>query len=164
MNKPESTTAFSPMTSQAPASHAERSPWFRRHAAPAGRRPRTGVAARNPGGSVSWPRRRRSLPAAALVLSCAAVLAGPFTATPAAAQEPPVPAVAVAPEPAVNINTATAQELAEALTGIGASKAEAIVRYRTQFGPFGSIEELTEVRGIGAATVERNRSLLRLQD
>ena len=74
------------------------------------------------------------------------------------------PAVAVAPDPGVNINTATARELAEALNGIGVSKAEAIVRYRTQFGPFGSIEELTEVRGIGAATVERNRSLLRLQD
>ena len=75
-----------------------------------------------------------------------------------------MPAVAVAPEPGININTATAQELAAALSGIGASKAEAIVRYRTQFGPFGSIEELTEVRGIGTATIERNRSLLRLED
>lgn len=123
------------------------------------------VAALNPGADASWPRRGRSLSAAALVLSCAAgVLPVTFTATSAAAQEPPVPAVAVAQNTGVNINTATAQELAEALSGVGASKAEAIVRYRTQFGPFGSIEELTEVRGIGAATIERNRSLLRLED
>jgi len=73
-------------------------------------------------------------------------------------------AVAVAETPGVNVNTATAEELSETLVGIGASKAEAIVRYRTQFGPFGSIEELTEVRGIGAATIERNRALLRLED
>jgi competence protein ComEA len=37
------------------------------------------------------------------------------------------------------------------------------VRYREQFGPFESIEELTEVRGIGAATLERNRERIRLE-
>nr|WP_152025403.1 ComEA family DNA-binding protein [Congregibacter litoralis] len=63
----------------------------------------------------------------------------------------------------VNINSATALELAEGLTGIGGSKAEAIVRYREEFGPFESIDELSEVTGIGAATVERNRQRLRLQ-
>jgi competence protein ComEA len=64
---------------------------------------------------------------------------------------------------AVDINTASAEELAASLSGVGASKAEAIVRYREQFGPFASIDELTEVAGIGAATVERNRALMRLR-
>lgn len=63
----------------------------------------------------------------------------------------------------VNINTASAGELASLLNGIGGSKAEAIVRYREQFGPFESIDELSEVTGIGASTVERNRSLLSTQ-
>lgn len=63
----------------------------------------------------------------------------------------------------VNINTAEAAELAERLSGVGANRAEAIVRYREQFGPFESIEELTEVTGIGLATVERNRDIIRLR-
>ncbi|WOJ94864.1 ComEA family DNA-binding protein [Congregibacter variabilis] len=60
----------------------------------------------------------------------------------------------------VNINTASAGDLASKLNGIGGSKAQAIVRYREQFGPFESVDELSEVAGIGASTVERNRSLL----
>jgi competence protein ComEA len=77
----------------------------------------------------------------------------------ALAQEPAVAVDSVG----VNINTATASELAAGLSGVGASRAEAIVRYREQFGPFESIEELAEVSGIGSATVERNRDRLRLQ-
>lgn len=63
----------------------------------------------------------------------------------------------------VNINTADAPQLARGLRGVGSSKAEAIVRYREQFGPFESIDELAEVSGIGPATVARNRDLIRLQ-
>lgn len=63
----------------------------------------------------------------------------------------------------VNINTASADELSATLNGIGGSKAEAIVRYREQFGSFESVEELSEVTGIGAATVEKNRALIRLE-
>lgn len=58
----------------------------------------------------------------------------------------------------VNINEAAPAELAAALTGVGLSRAEAIVRYREQFGPFETVDELSEVSGIGAATVEKNRS------
>jgi competence protein ComEA len=64
---------------------------------------------------------------------------------------------------AVNINVASANELASLLNGVGARKAEAIVRYREQFGPFESVDELSEVAGIGASTVERNRAVIRLQ-
>ena len=64
----------------------------------------------------------------------------------------------------VNINGASAAELAAGLNGVGLSKAEAIVRYREQFGDFESVDELTDVTGIGAATVERNRSVIVLSE
>jgi competence protein ComEA len=64
---------------------------------------------------------------------------------------------------AVNINSASASELAERLEGIGPSKAEAIVRYREQYGPFESPEELSEVSGIGDSTVERNRDVISIR-
>ncbi|MFN3235536.1 MAG: ComEA family DNA-binding protein [Pseudomonadales bacterium] len=56
----------------------------------------------------------------------------------------------------VNINTASAETLAENLTGVGLSRAQAIVAYRESFGPFYSAEELTAVKGIGKGTVEKN--------
>ena len=63
----------------------------------------------------------------------------------------------------VNINNATTEELASGLVGIGLSKADAIVRYREQFGPFESVDELSEVKGVGAGTVDRNRARIRLE-
>ena len=57
----------------------------------------------------------------------------------------------------VNINTASAETLAEAISGVGIKRAEAIVRHRDENGAFTSVDELTQVRGISAATVEKNR-------
>ena len=57
----------------------------------------------------------------------------------------------------VNINTADAATLAAAITGVGENKAEAIVAYRTEHGAFGSVDELTKVKGIGPKTVDMNR-------
>ena len=54
----------------------------------------------------------------------------------------------------VNINTATAQELTT-LPGIGQAKAEAIIQYREANGPFKSVEQLTEVKGIGDKILEK---------
>ncbi|MDU8924597.1 helix-hairpin-helix domain-containing protein [Pasteurellaceae bacterium LIM206] len=62
----------------------------------------------------------------------------------------------------VNINTATAGEIQSALVGIGAKKAEAVVQYRDKHGPFTSVEQLTEVQGIGKATLEKNRDRIML--
>lgn len=56
----------------------------------------------------------------------------------------------------VDINTASATELAAALNGVGESKAQAIVDYRAEHGPFKSVEQLAQVRGIGLKTVEKN--------
>jgi len=55
---------------------------------------------------------------------------------------------------AVNINTATVQEL-EALPGIGAAKAEAIVKYREANGTFKAKEDLTQVKGVGEKILDK---------
>lgn len=58
----------------------------------------------------------------------------------------------------VNINTADAETISAELQGVGMSKAQAIVEYRKNHGPFKSYEDLTLVKGIGARTVEINRA------
>jgi competence protein ComEA len=57
----------------------------------------------------------------------------------------------------VNINTADAATLDRVLVGIGPSKAEAIVVYRKAHGAFKSADMLAEVKGIGLATIGKNR-------
>ena len=58
---------------------------------------------------------------------------------------------------AVNINTATKEQL-DALKGIGPTKAQAIIDYRTKHGPFKSIDDLEKVPGIGPATLKDIRN------
>jgi len=81
-------------------------------------------------------------------LALAAPLAG---AAPNADERPAV----------VNLNTATASEL-EALPGIGAKKAEAILEARKARGGFKSVDEIVDVRGIGPAQLEKLRPHLRV--
>ena len=57
----------------------------------------------------------------------------------------------------ININTAGASEL-EALPGIGPALAARIVEYRDGHGPFASVDDLTDVPGIGPAKLEALRS------
>ena len=83
-------------------------------------RPRTGVRAL----------RRLALPGVLLALALASI--------------------PVAAGGTIDINTATAEEFAAALTGVGLKKARAIVAYRDENGPFASIEDLVKVRGIGS--------------
>jgi competence protein ComEA len=64
----------------------------------------------------------------------------------------------------VNINTADAKTLAKELLGVGAAKAEAIVKYRTEKGPFKSAEDLKKVEGIGEATFEHNKNNIKVKD
>jgi len=56
----------------------------------------------------------------------------------------------------VNINTASMSDL-DTLSGVGPSTAKAIIDYRTKNGPFGSIEDLLNVRGIGPAKLDAMR-------
>ena len=63
----------------------------------------------------------------------------------------------------VDINVATAEELAQALQGVGLKRAEAIVAYRDRFGQFYSAEELSAVKGIGPNTISRNLSRIRVK-
>jgi competence protein ComEA len=56
----------------------------------------------------------------------------------------------------VNVNTASVEELVE-VNGIGNAKAQAIIAYRDQNGPFGSVDDLRQVSGIGAKILERIR-------
>ena len=58
----------------------------------------------------------------------------------------------------VNVNTADAKTLAQNIKGIGPKKAQAIVDYRTQYGPFKSGQDLTKVKGIGQKIIEKNKS------
>lgn len=69
----------------------------------------------------------------------------------------------LAAEATVNINTASAEMLAETLSGVGIAKAHRIVEYREAHGPFESVDELAEVNGIGPATVARNREAITLE-
>ena len=63
----------------------------------------------------------------------------------------------------VNINTAGAQVLAANLKGVGESRAMEIVRYRESYGPFESVDELADVKGIGKSTLDMNRGVITLE-
>jgi competence protein ComEA len=56
----------------------------------------------------------------------------------------------------ININTATMSDL-DTLSGVGPSTAKAIIEYRTKNGPFGSVDDLLNVRGIGPAKLDAMR-------
>ncbi|CNH15407.1 ComEA family DNA-binding protein [Yersinia pekkanenii] len=71
-------------------------------------------------------------------------------------------AIAGNPSSQININSADAEQLAQFLSGIGRKKAEAIVNYREQFGPFTDAEQLLEVPGIGPSFLERNNARLKM--
>ena len=62
----------------------------------------------------------------------------------------------------VNINEANVEQLDILLDGIGADKAQAIVDYRSANGKFASADDLVKVKGIGKATVEKNRKIIEL--
>ena len=64
---------------------------------------------------------------------------------------------------AVNINSADAKTLAQNLDGVGKSRAEEIVRYRKAYGPFYSVDDLLEVRGVGKSIVDNNRDRITLE-
>ena len=72
-----------------------------------------------------------------------------------------LPALASTP---VNINKADAATIAKSLDGVGLAKAEAIVAWRDEHGPFKNVGDLSHVKGMGPATLERNREAILLGD
>jgi competence protein ComEA len=66
------------------------------------------------------------------------------------------------PEQKVNVNTADEQGM-QNLPGIGPAKAKAIIQYREEHGPFKSLDELTNVSGIGDKSLEKIKPAASLQ-
>jgi comEA protein len=94
--------------------------------------------------------------ARASVLALLAVLGVLFAA------QPPLAAEGGGLSGLVNINTATAEEL-QLLPGIGEARAKAVIALRKQNGGFKSVDELVQVKGIGATALERLRPYVRTQ-
>lgn len=63
------------------------------------------------------------------------------------------------PRDLIDINTASFEEL-DSLPGIGTDKAQKIISYRQENGPFSTIEAIQEVSGIGPATFEKIKALI----
>lgn len=63
----------------------------------------------------------------------------------------------------VNINTADAKTLATMLSGVGEVRAQEIVKWRETNGVFTSIEQLSQVKGVGSRVIEKNRSRIALE-
>jgi len=59
----------------------------------------------------------------------------------------------------LNVNTASASEL-QVLPGIGPKKADAIVNFRKENGPFRQVDDLVQVKGIGPKTLAKLRPLV----
>jgi len=74
-----------------------------------------------------------------------------------------LPALSFAATP-ININQADAATIAKSLDGIGVSKAQAIVTWRDAHGPFKTVDDLAQVKGIGKSTLARNREAILLAD
>lgn len=95
------------------------------------------------------------------------MVSGVFIAPASFAVQPEIVAVASSEmasvdDTRISINSADAETLARVLEGIGENKAEAIVAWRESNGGFKSLDELTQVKGIGQATLEKNLDRLSL--
>ena len=64
----------------------------------------------------------------------------------------------------ININTADKETLMTVIKGVGEKKAEAIITYRKENGNFKSVDDLSNVKGIGQSTVEKHREQLSVSE
>jgi competence protein ComEA len=64
----------------------------------------------------------------------------------------------------VNINKADAKTLVKELDGVGPAKAEAIIQYRTENGPFATPDGIKKVSGIGDAIYDANKAHIKVKD
>lgn len=100
-----------------------------------------------------------------ILFAVLATLSVAANAAPAA--ETSMPPSDVAPiaisQPKVNLNTADAETLRRELSGIGVTKAQAIVVHRDTHGQFTSVDEMLEVNGIGKSLLDRNLDKLTIE-
>ena len=105
-----------------------------------------------------------------LSLACAGMSHSALAAAPAAkpttvetkAEAPAAQSKAAVPAKASDEEGTRAEELARAMNGVGLKKAQAIVSYREEYGPFKTVEDLKQVPGMGNSLVERNLAVLTL--
>jgi competence protein ComEA len=97
-----------------------------------------------------------------LVYVAALIVAVTFAApTVSPAAEEPVQVATAAAAP-INVNAASVQQL-QSLPRIGEVTAQRIVAYREEHGAFKTVDELTQVKGIGAKTLEKLRNLVSVE-
>lgn len=94
-----------------------------------------------------------------VVMITALVLSGPFTLVKAAETQTKAGTKQAV---RININTATADALTE-LKGIGPKKAESIVAFRTEHGPFKKLEDIMLVKGIGQKLFSKIKDQITIQ-
>ena len=94
----------------------------------------------------------RAMRVLSAALLCAALAATGAGAAPDAAKTAP----AAARPGAVDLNSASEDQLQE-VPGIGPSLAKKIVDFRKENGPFKSVDDLLKVRGVGEKSLEKLR-------
>jgi competence protein ComEA len=112
------------------------------------------AAAVNDGERIWFPARGEADPPEVVQATPGSSVAGP-----SASSEASDPARGAAAP--VDLNSADAAALDE-LPGVGPATAEAIIAHREASGPFSSVDELLDVRGIGEAKLEQLRPLVRV--
>lgn len=63
----------------------------------------------------------------------------------------------------ININTAD-EKILSSIKGISSKRAVAIISYRDEHGRFKSVDELKQIKGIGARFIDANQELLKVKD
>jgi competence protein ComEA len=109
-------------------------------------------------------------PVSATPAAASRLMTAPSPAEPAALSESAEESTAADPPSAtlapasrrIDLNKATAAEL-ELLPGIGPALASRIIDHRRTSGPFRSVDELDEVKGIGPRTLEKLRPLVKVE-
>lgn len=92
------------------------------------------------------------------VMSEEALLSSPSVQAETEIESVPAVSGAEVQDGVINLNTATADQLADFLPGIGEVKAKAIVEYRENIGGFTSVSQLLNVKGIGQKTYDKIKS------